>query len=146
MGHMVLAAARAHLEGTARHDLLVKLLCRYSGIKPREIPSHFQHLDRRELAELAKVALEAYDLGDRAAKEIVRATVKSQVRLVLEVREELGLRKDSKIFASGGLFKSPVIRRLFKARIARSLPAARLTFVDDPLLKIMKIMGTAQQP
>jgi N-acetylglucosamine kinase-like BadF-type ATPase len=137
MGQLVLAAATSHLCGLPRQHLLVKLICRRYRIGSGEVLSHFQPINRREVAALARLALEAYEMGDRAGKHIVRITVEHQVRMVLEVMEELKFRRGVRIFASGGLFKSQIIRRLFKAKITRSLQGPRVTIVDDPLMLML---------
>ncbi len=137
LGLAILDAALATLDGRMNEEVLVGLICDRYGIRPEEIPPRFLPPDRREVAGLARVALEAYAAGDSFARAAVRSSARDLVGLVLEVRETLKIRKGVKVFASGGLFASPVVRRLFSRNIARRLPGARVTFVDDPLMRIL---------
>jgi N-acetylglucosamine kinase-like BadF-type ATPase len=137
LGLAVLYAALATMDGRMNEDLLVDLICDRYGIRPEEIRSRFLPPERREVAGLARIALEAYEKGDTSAKTLVRTAVGDLVTLLLEVREYLKFSKGVKVFASGGLFASPIVRRLFKGRLARCLPGSEVAFIDDPLMKMI---------
>jgi N-acetylglucosamine kinase-like BadF-type ATPase len=143
LGLAVLDAALATLERRMEEALLVELICDRYGLAPHEIPRRFLPPVRGEVAGLARVALDAYRRGDRFAVKAVRSSVADLAGLVLDAKAKAGLRRGTfEIFASGGLFKSPVVRRLLKGHLARRMPGARLTFIDDPLLTILAKMGT----
>jgi N-acetylglucosamine kinase-like BadF-type ATPase len=139
LGLAVLDAVLKTLEGRREARILVDLLCTRYGMGPCEIPGHFIPVERGRVADLARIALEAYYLGDRFSRAIVRRSARDLVGMVLAVREKIGLEDDVVVHISGGLFQSPVITRLFTTRIRRCLPGVRIQMVADPLIHILSL-------
>jgi N-acetylglucosamine kinase-like BadF-type ATPase len=143
LGLEVLDAVLRYPEGRPGARMLADLLTRRYGIGPREArrqfaPAGIDRTARRDsVAGLARIALDAYALGDRYSRRLVRRSVGDLVDMVAAVNGRVRLNRNGKVFASGGLFSSPIVRRLFASGIRRRLPGAQLTIVEDSLLLML---------
>jgi N-acetylglucosamine kinase-like BadF-type ATPase len=143
MGFDVLEAAlRAH-GGVEPVNGTVKLLCERYGIKLERVPRVFLPPKRDRVAGLARIALEAYSMGDPFARITVREAARDLMDMVLAVKTKAGLGKRFRIVVSGGMFSDPAVARLFRGRIRRALPHARLHHVTNSLIPLLNL---ARQP
>jgi N-acetylglucosamine kinase-like BadF-type ATPase len=145
LGLRTLGRALRALDGRAPRGRLVDSLCDMYGLKLEEIPERFLPPGRASVAGLAEAALEAYLLGDPFARQIVRETARDLTAMVEAAGRRAGLGPKLKVVASGGLFKSPVIRRLFKAGLKRLLPRAETEVADDPLLRLLETVRKSRR-
>lgn len=141
LGTRVLDAALRTLDTEPATSRLVGLICQRYGLRPEDIPRRFLPPERREIAGLARVALDAYAAGDPAARSWVREGVRDLAGMVLAAKRKAHLRGRVRIVLSGGLFESPVVARLLRLRIKRSLPEASLIEVREPLLHVLALAG-----
>ncbi|MFH1221054.1 MAG: BadF/BadG/BcrA/BcrD ATPase family protein [Candidatus Eisenbacteria bacterium] len=125
----------------------IRLFCRRRGIAIAEISKRIVPPDgliraavrRGPIADLAKVVLEAYDMGDRFSAMVVEESVSSHIDMIVAVKERAGLSSRVPVVASGGLLASQSMRRLLRKRLKRALPEASLSVVTEPLLDILGI-------
>jgi len=103
------------------------------GMQPGIAASLFKGGSRGAVAGLVPLALEAYERGDKDVRAIVKGAVTDLVGMVEEARKRAGLASAVPVVATGGLFRSPVIERLFRRRLKRALPGVRLRIVRDML-------------
>jgi N-acetylglucosamine kinase-like BadF-type ATPase len=139
MGLSVLEAALRVYDGIEEEGGTVRLLCERYGIGLEGVARAFLPPRRDRIAKLARVALEAYGAGDPLAKSLVREAVQDLTDMVLAVKSKAGLDRRVRIVVSGGMFRDPVVRRLFRGRLRRALPDARLHHLTDPLIPILEL-------
>jgi N-acetylglucosamine kinase-like BadF-type ATPase len=139
IGMALLSAALAAVDGRQAPNAAVNLLCRRYGVKLDEIPVVFLPPERDRIAELAGVVLESYELGDPFARVLVRNSVRDLTGMVVSVSKRLRLAKRAPVYVSGGLFRSPVVMRLFRSRLKRTLPGAALEEIQHTLPHILHI-------
>lgn len=136
IGLEVLLAALRTLDGRETPGIMTDMLCKRYRLKPKQIPRKFLPPERDRVAALAGVALEAYSLGDPAARSIIRKAAADLADMVSAARAEAHLGGKFRIYLYGGLFRSPIISRLVKRRLRSALPHATITHIPDilPLL------------
>jgi N-acetylglucosamine kinase-like BadF-type ATPase len=133
LGLGALSAALRALDGRGEATPMTHLLCDRYGLTLDQVPGHFLPIRREQVADLARVAVEASSRGDPAAKKLVRRTVADLVEMVEAVAGKLGLVDGFRLVLSGGLFETARISRPFKRILKRRLPTASLIQVSDPL-------------
>lgn len=133
LGLGVLDAALKAVDGRGERTFVVDLLCRRHGLRLDQVPGRFLPMRREQVADLARVALEASSRGDPAARRLVRNTVADLVDMVRDVAVGLSLEKSFDLVVSGGLFENPRILGSFKRALKRRLPSASVIHVADPL-------------
>jgi N-acetylglucosamine kinase-like BadF-type ATPase len=143
MGAALLMAALRTADGRQPPTVAVDLLCEDYGIDIGDVPERFLPPKRDEVAALAPVVLRAYQARCALARAVVRECVGDLVEMAVTAADRAGLGRDIPIFASGGLFRSPVIMRLFKRRITRHLPKAVVRNVSEPLINILELARKA---
>jgi N-acetylglucosamine kinase-like BadF-type ATPase len=137
LGLRVLNAAMRAVESDCGQTMLVRLVCERYGIEPQEIRPHFVPPERQKVADLARLAFDASAQGDGVARRLIDGSASDLVELVEEVKSGGGFRDPMKVFASGGLFRSPVMRRVFRAHLEKRIPGTALTFVYDPVMRML---------
>jgi N-acetylglucosamine kinase-like BadF-type ATPase len=139
VGLGVLEAALRTYDGIEEESGMVRLLCKRYGIGLGEVTRKFLPAERDRVAELARIALEAYIRGDPLARSLVREAVRDLTDMVLAVRRKTGLDRRLRLVISGGMFREEVVLRLFRGRLRRVLPQARLQHVTDPVIPILEL-------
>jgi N-acetylglucosamine kinase-like BadF-type ATPase len=142
LGLGVLDAALGALEGRGDQTLTVDLLCRRYGLRLKQVPDCFLPVRRRQVAALARIALEASSHGDPAARRLVRKTVADLVAMAQTVAARLSLMDPLDLVVTGGLFENPGFSTSFKRALRRRFPSAAVIHVADPLACLIK--GQAQ--
>jgi N-acetylglucosamine kinase-like BadF-type ATPase len=133
--------------GTEASGIARRLLCERCGMNLEDVPRAFPAAERFRVASLAPIALEAYRTGDPAARAIVGKAVNDLVDLALRAKRNGELEGPVPVWLCGGLFASPAFRRLFETRLRKAAPLAALTYVEEPLLRILDLArGAARQP
>ena len=139
MGFDVLEAALRALDGVGAVNGTVRLLCERYGMELKDAPRTFLPLKRDRVALLAGIALEAYVAGDPFARSLLRAAARDLADMVRAVKKKTGLGPRVRIVVSGGMFRDPSVARLFRGRIRRMLPQARLHHVRNSLLPLLQL-------
>lgn len=139
IGLSVLRTVLSVLDGRQKPGVMAELVCKRYDITIDETPPAFLPVRRERVAALAEIAFEAYELGDTSARSIVRGAAADLADMVLAARAGARLGTRPMIFLSGGLFESPVMKRLVKRRLHSALPGAEFHHVDDLLPGILEI-------
>jgi N-acetylglucosamine kinase-like BadF-type ATPase len=133
IGLEVLLVVLRSLDGRQPPGIVTELICKRYRLAPEQIPSKFLPPQRDRVAALAGVALEAYSLGDAAARPIVRKAAADLADMALAAKAKAHLSGRFEIFLYGGLFRSPIVSRLVRRRLRSALPQATVTYIADIL-------------
>ena len=139
VGLSVLEAALRVSDGIEEESDTVRLLCERHGIDVDGVARRFVPVARERVAQLARIAFEAYAARDPLARSLVREAVRDLAEMVMAVRRKAGLDRRVRLVVSGGMFREEVVLRLFRGRIKRVLPEVRLHHVSDPLVPILEL-------
>ncbi len=138
LGLGVLGAALRALEGREDRTPILGLLCKRYGLRLDQVPDYFLPVRREQVADLARVVLEASSRGDPYARQLVRKAVAELVAMARTVAARLGLMGSFDLAVSGGLFENPRILGSFKRALKRRLPSASVIHVADPLACLLR--------
>lgn len=138
LGLAVLQSALRALDGTQEAEPMVDLLCTRLGMGLSDVAAVYLKPKRSEVAELARIALEAYALGDPLARALVSQAVRDLMNMVLAVKRQIHLNDNIMVVTAGGLFQNQPFRRRFRRLIGGHLPNASIIEVEDSLIHLLE--------
>ena len=130
-------------DGMQKRGSMEYLISERYGVGLEEVPRLFLPVRRHMVSELAAIALKAYVMGDTSARMIVKHSVNALLRGVLAARRRAGLPTGIHVFASGGLLRNDVFRRLFSKGLSRQLAGAKPVILSDNLPHILALARTS---
>jgi N-acetylglucosamine kinase-like BadF-type ATPase len=133
LGAKVLDSALGALEGRTPRTPVVDLLCARYGVKLGQVPDLFLPIRRGQVADLARIVLQASAAGDTGARRLVRDAISDLAGMVRVVVSRLSLAGPFDVVIAGGIFENRHLLRSFGPLLKRRMPRATLIHVKDPL-------------
>jgi N-acetylglucosamine kinase-like BadF-type ATPase len=135
IGRMVLRAATCSYDGRTQRSLLEELTLKHFEVTEfDELKSkvYFPVLNKAQVAELAKVCVEAYQLHDPVAQEIMQQVTKDLIKMADAVIRRLQLTKETTdLLCSGSIARLPFIFEQIKTTLIARYPALNVTVLDQ---------------
>ena len=123
LGRDALAAVAKNMDGYQENTLLTQFLAEKLGLTTRtEIISYVYGGDKGRIASIASLVLEAAEVGDTVAADIVRNNARMLAKLVAAVAKQLDLRQSETALLGGLLKHETLLRRVLVEELEQILP------------------------
>ena len=150
IGRMVLRAATCSYDGRTQRTLLEELTMKhfevsdFDGLKSKV---YFPMLNKAQVAEMAKVCVEAYQLHDPVAEEILQQITEDLIVMADAVVRRLQLTNETTdLLCSGSIARLPFVFEQIKSTLEARYPNLNITVLNqEPAYGAVRIAYKAFQ-
>lgn len=144
IGREVLRAAVCSFDGRAQTTVLEHMVLRHfeaDDFNDLKAKVYFPILNKAQVAELAKVCVEAQAQGDAVATAILESMVKDLIKMAEAVLKRLELENEKvHLICSGGIAKLPFIFDKVSAVLSEKYPSMEITTMkEEPVYGAIKL-------
>ncbi len=135
IGRMALRAAVCSFDGRSTPSVLEQMVLKHfeaDDFNDLKSKIYFPILNKAQIAELAKVCVEAHQQGDKVATEILETMVTDLVMMAEAVMRRLELKSEPvELICSGSIAKLPFIFERVSAKLTTEFPQAKMRILEE---------------